>query len=433
MVRSAARWAGVLAAGLYLLQNAASQQVGGSASQQSQATATNWPVTLQSSFADGAAHPYCAVLDAAAFAASAPGLRGLRLLQNGAEIPFLTTISAPVESQTDAVRVLNLREEDGALRFDLAMPQRAYTAIQFNLARKNFAATAAISADDTETGTHARRVGEYVLFDLSSDRLARQTAVALPEMRDRYLHVTLHLQADVLHAKDLLGVDVPPPREAQSVYSTVAATHQFVNTVRETIAEFDVPAHVPVQRIHFEWNAKAANFLRRVRVEAWPSADPNDVETISGAISSTHRVQSDIALDDAQHDVAMTLGANLQGPAHMRIIVERGGDGPLPLTHVELQMRQHKICFDAKSGVPVVLRAGDDEAAAGASVAALANEAWERAGEAVIGDGAEVSAAPFVPVTHCYGGQWKPFYYGGALVLLGGVIFWGWWLWRRKR
>jgi hypothetical protein len=378
MVDGAARWAGVLAAGLCLLPMGIAQQPGGS----------ERPVTLHGNAADGSVHPYCAVLDAAAFAESAPGLRGLHLLQDGVEIPFLTTISVPASEQTDAAQVMNLKEQDGALVFDLGMPARAYTALVFNLPMKNFAATVLIEAGDRPQARQWRRVGEFTLFDLSSDHLARRTAVALPEMTDRYLHITLRVQATALRAADLQGVDVPPSREAQSVYSTVAATNHVVNTVRESIAELDVPAHVPVQRIHFEWGAKATNFLRRVRVEAWPSGDPNDVETISGAISSTHRMQSDLVLEDAQHDVAMTLGANLQGPAHMRVIVERNGDGPLPLTTVALQMRQHKICFDAKSGAQIVLRASGDDAAAGASIPALANEAWDRAGEAVIGDGA---------------------------------------------
>jgi hypothetical protein len=289
---------------------------------------------------------------------------------------------------------------------------------------KDFAATVVIEAGDRPQAKPWRRVGEFILFDLSSDRLARQTAVELPEMQDRYLHVTLHAQATALSAEDLQGVDVPPSREAQSVYSTVAATGHFAETVRETIAEFDVPAHAPVQRIHFDWDASATNFMRRVRVEAWPAADPNDVETISGAISSTHRIQSGLVLEDAQHDVPMTLGANLHGPAHLRVIVERNGNAPLPLTGILLQMRQHKICFDAKSGSQIVLRASGDGSAAG-PVSALANEAWNRASEASLGYG--VLAAASVPRACCRRrNRWLPFYYGGVAVVLIGVGVLGW-------
>jgi hypothetical protein len=330
-------------------------------------------------------HAYCAVLDGEAFADAAPGLRGVRLLRDGVEIPYVVTVSEPQSTQTDAARVLHLREQNGALLFDLAMPQRAYTGIVFKLWMKDFAITAAISAGDVAQAEASRRVGEFALFDLSRERLARQTAVALPEMHDRYLHVTLREQGGRLRAQDLEGVEVPPARAAQSVYSAVTATSEFVRTRAETIAEFDVPAHVPVKRIRFEWDAGAANFMRRVRVEAWPLSDPNDVETISGNISSTQREQQGIALSDTQPTVAMTLGANLQGPAHVRVIVENNGEPALPLRRITLEMREHKLCFDADRGSRLTLGEGGADAVLAPSLAeAIAAQSWEGAGAAVL-------------------------------------------------
>jgi len=340
------------------------------------------PVTLELPPADAGPHPYCAVLDADVFAETAPGLRGLHLMQDGVEIPFLTTVSEPASEQTDAARVLHLREEGGALVFDLGMPARAYTEIDFKLRMQDFVATAEIGA--------AGRVEEYKLFDLSREHLARQTRVQLSEMRESVLHVTLRTQGRALHADDLEGVDVGPDRAGQSLYTVVGETAKFTSTARETIAELDVPAHVPVQRIRFEM--KAANFLRRVRVEAWPLNDPNDVETISGEVSSTHRSQNGAqngaqngdGLADAQLTVPMTLGANLQGPAHVRMILENDGDAALGLTGVALEMREHKICFDAKSGAQIDLAESGDAAVANA-VPALDQQSWEHAGVAVLG------------------------------------------------
>ena len=334
------------------------------------------PVTLQSPAADAGPHPYCAVLDADVFAETAPGLRGLHLMQDGAEVPFITTVSEPASEQTDAARVLRLKEQDGALVFDLAMPARAYTAINFKVRMQDFVATAEISA--------AGRVEEFKLFDLSREHLARQTAVQLPEMRESVLHVTLRAPGKTLHADDLEGVDVLPDRAGQSLYSVVAEATAFTNTERETIAELDVAAHVPVQRIRFE--TAAANFLRRVRVEAWPANDPNDVETISGVISSTHRD----GLADMQLMVPMTLGANLQGPAHVRVIVENSDAPPLVLKRVALEMREHKVCFDAKSGAQLALVESVDATVASA-VPALAQESWEHAGVAELGKPIETS------------------------------------------
>jgi hypothetical protein len=332
------------------------------------------PVTLQGAAEDGEPHPYCAVLDASVFAEAAPGLRGLHLMQDGAEIPLLTTVSEPQSEETDVARVLHLREQDGALSFDLEMPERAYTELEFHLHMQDFVATAEISAGDG-------RVGEFKLFDLSREHLARETTMQLSEMHDRTLHVTLRAQEQMLHAVDLEGVDVLPDRAAQSVYTGVATTATFANTQRETIAEVDIPAHVPVQRIRFE--TTEANFLRRVRVEAWPENDAQDVETISGTISSTRRSQNGIELADTQLVVPMTLGANLQGPAHVRVIVENDGETPLALRSITLEMREHKMCFDAKSDGRLVLMEGGDSAPD--SPAEMVETRWESAGVAVLG------------------------------------------------
>jgi hypothetical protein len=321
------------------------------------------PVTLQ----NPSAGPYCAVLDAEAFADAAPGLRGLRLEQDGVTIPFLTTVSEPASAATDAARVMRLREQDGALVFDLAMPARAYTEIHFRLRLRDFVATAEISANG--------RVESFKIFDLSREKLARQTMVELPEMRESVLHVMLRAQGKSLQAEDLEGVDVLPDRAGQSLYSVAAETKMFTNAARETIAELEVGAHVPVQRIRFTTDAR--NFLRRVRVDAWPVNDANDVETISGTISATHRD----GIEDAQLTVPMTLGANLQGPAHVRVLIENDGDGVLPLTSVTLEMREHKICFEAKSASAMTLADGGDAA----SPAMQAQESWERAGVAALG------------------------------------------------
>jgi hypothetical protein len=301
-------------------------------------------------------------------------------MQDGVEIPFVTTVSEPQSSQIDTARVLHLHEQDGALVFDLAMPERAYTELEFHLHLQDFVATAEIAG-----------VGEFRLFDLSREHLARETTVQLPEMHERTLHITLHAQGSALHMDDLEGVDVAPDRSGQSLYTAVATTATFANTEHETIAEVDVPAHVPVQRIRFETNV--ANFLRRVRVEAWPANDANDVETISGTISSTHRM----GLADTQLVVPMTLGANLQGPAHMRVIVENdiagnGVETPLPLSGITLEMREHKICFDAKSGTRLELAEGGDDAVPG-TLPALTETSWGSAGAAVLGATSVLSQA----------------------------------------
>jgi hypothetical protein len=344
------------------------------------------PVTLQTTVTDGEPHPYCTVLDASAFAEAEPGLRGLHLMQDGTEIAVLTTVSEPLQEQTETVRILHLQEQHGGLSFDLGMPRRAYTQLVFHLRLKDYVATGQVSAKE-DPATH-----EFTLYDLSGSQLGSQSIVELPEMQASMLHVALSVRGRTLRKDDLAGVDVGPDRAAQSVYTVVATvvatavatTAEFAHTQRESIVEFDVPAHVPVQRIRFEWSAAALNFLRRVRVEAWPASDPNDVETISGTISDVEGMHDGVRLSDAQRDVPMTLGANLQGPAHVRVIVENNGDEPLALQQVTLEMREHKLCFAAKKGAPITLYEGGDSKLPDL-VPTLPQQAWDTAGMAVLG------------------------------------------------
>jgi len=235
---------------------------------------------------------YCATLDASDFANTAAGLRGMHLLADGAPAPFAITESKQERNASESARIEDLREENGQLRFTLIMPPHAYTALNFKLKLKDFVVLAEIAG-----GANSR---QFRLFDLSHEHLGRQTVVQLPEMRDEKLQVTLRSVDKPLHGADVEGVDVLPDRIAQVIYTPVYHVQRqdslslsgFIKGGDETEAYFLVDAHVPVKRVHFEWDAKAKNFLRHIRIEAWPVTDANDVEEVEGAISSTHRMES---------------------------------------------------------------------------------------------------------------------------------------------
>jgi hypothetical protein len=333
------------------------------------------PVTLASGHPPGN-QPWCAVMDPQVFAATGPGLRGLHLMQGGMEIPFVTTVSEPISETTEAAVIHGtLLRDDGSLRIFLDMPDRDYTELNFHLRLKDFVATVDIALTDVV-------IGRYKIFDLSSEHLGRQTTVQIPELHAPWLIATVHVPGKKLTEDDLEGVDVGPDRAAQSLYSDVAKTGNIIKTDHEMIAEFDVPAHVPVRRIEF--GVASPNFLRHVRIEAWPLSDPHDVETIEGDISWTSRIQNGIALNDGQTTVPMTLGANLQGPAHMRVIVENDDAGPLPLNDVTLEMREHKLCFDTASDSALTLVEGGDVASP-ALQTILPEQGWAGARFAVLG------------------------------------------------
>jgi len=317
----------------------------------------------------GARGQACAVLDAAVFAHSAGRLNDLRVYSAGHEVPFAQTTSGELGQQEEPARVMNLGRQGKAIVFDLAMPQRAYTEVVLDLDGRDFYATAKVSGMPA-TGGAKTDLGQAALFDLRSQGLSRSTTLPLQESSFPLLHVELTVtpapggDAKLLGPEIVHGASVPPSREAQTLYTTVASTGTFTTKGRESLASLNVPAHVPVERVSFALQPEfAKNFSREVRVTAHSSTteDSAAAETIPGEIQRV-RLPVDAfgrAVDSEQLSMEALLAANLRSDAVIDVAIENGDDAPLPLRTVLLQMRQRKICFDAEPGVAYVLRYGD--------------------------------------------------------------------------
>jgi len=311
----------------------------------------------------------CAVLDAAVFAHSAGRLNDLRIYSAGHEVPFAQTTSGELGQQEEPARVMNLGRQGKEIVFDLAMPQRAYTEIVLDLDGRDFYATAKISGMSA-IGAPKTDLGQVALFDLRSQGLSRSTTLPLQESSFALLHVELTVtpapggDAKSLGPEIVRGASVPPSREAQTLYTTVATTSTFTTKGRESLASLSVPAHVPVERVSFALQPEfAKNFSREVRVKAHSSTteDSAAAETIPGEIQRV-RLPIDAfgrAVDNEQMSIEALIAANLRSDATIDVAIENGDDAPLPLRTVLLQMRQRKICFDAEPGAAYVLRYGD--------------------------------------------------------------------------
>jgi hypothetical protein len=317
----------------------------------------------------------CAVLDAQVFPHAAPSLADLRIFPAGAsgkphEIPYAITLSQAVTEETQAAQVLNLGSEGGRIVFDLQMPGRAYTDVMLNLdpAIRDFLATATVSGSDALSGGNPTALGSFTLFDLSSQHLSRDTTLPLRESTFRYLHVVLSVApssgaaqgvASQLVPAMVQGAQVPPSREAQILYSTVAETSEIATVGRESRATFQLPQRVPVERVEFVLAPGfKGNFSRDVRVTAL--ADPDKKtgderaplpETVSGTILRVHATEAGREIRSEELGVPAVLGANLQSGAKVDVAIENGDDQPLQIAAVRLEMRQRKICFEAASGL----------------------------------------------------------------------------------
>jgi hypothetical protein len=320
----------------------------------------------------------CAVLDAAAFAHAASGSGDdLRLYRGSAvETPFTLLESEAAPEDTVAAIVQNIVVHGRTLSFDLVMPHRAYTMVQLHLAARDFLAEAVVSGAGSP-GEAARQLGSFTLFDLSGEHLARSTELPLQEGRLPRLHVALRFWrpdgAPILNPRPAIvqGADVPPSREAQTLYTTVATTSAIAaggaGSRGSSVATLRIPAHLPVERVRFVVDpAFRGSFLRKVVIGASPRALGDDslgaAESVQGTIARVDRPApsadapavhyASLAIDD-------TVGSNLREPAVVHVAVQQVDGQQLPLRAVELQMRERSFCFHATAGASYTLRYGD--------------------------------------------------------------------------
>jgi hypothetical protein len=324
----------------------------------------------------GGAGQACAALDAAIFPHAAPSLADVRIFPAAAagaavrEVPYAITLSEAASEETETARVLNLGSgASGAqIVFDLEMPARAYTGVTLELdpAVHDFVATAVVTGANA-LGGRTTALGTFTLFDLASQRLSRDTAIPLQESTFKVLHVVLSVSAAPGAAAArfvpgmVRGAQVPPSREAQTIYSTVASvsvpTTGELATARKTRFDLDLPLRVPVERVSFDLApGYRGNFSRDVTIHARSNPDATTpaeslpVESVTGTIYRVHTTQDGQTIDQQELSVPAVLGANLQRAAKVEVTIENGDDQPLPIAAVRLEMRQRKICFEAPAG-----------------------------------------------------------------------------------
>lgn len=315
----------------------------------------------------GATGETCAVLDGSVYAHAASASAGdLRVFQEGAgravEVPFAVSYSAAQPTDAMAATVGNLRMQGEDIVFDLAMPERAYTVVEVEIAAQNFVGTAEVSSSD------GKALGTFAVFDLSAKHLARSTSLALEEANYRQLHVKLRLRGldggalARLSPGLVTGATVPASREAQTLYTVVASMNELTQENGATVARLDAPAHVPVERVSFVLDsAYREDFLRRVTVSAAKDmrglALPDEV--VNGEIWRVTR-EADPLIHAAKLSQVAVLASNMREAAEVEVEVKNDGGAPLPIKAVQLEMRQRTVCFDAAAGSRYSLRYGDD-------------------------------------------------------------------------
>ena len=326
-------------------------------------------------FHPGATGRVCAALDGTVYSHS-PALTDIRLYRGKGipqEIPY-ALLTSQATAASESAKVLNLGERAGKIVFDLEMPARPFSTIDLKLIGQNFLATATVTGQRSLTGISCcvgpTQLGTFTLFDLTEQHLGRSTSLALAESSFPYLHVELEGKAAPGHPGFVAtpsmveGAEIPPSREAQTIYTTVAETAQISQSGRESVATFEVPAHVPVERIAFVLAADdKTNFSRSVTVTATAKSDkdmPAPNEVVGGEISRVKMTSGGREIREENLGVTAILGSNARHPMTLKVAVENGDDKPLAIRAVKLEMRERKFCFDAPPE-PVTMYYGDDK------------------------------------------------------------------------
>jgi hypothetical protein len=305
----------------------------------------------------------CAVVDPGVFAHASTGLADLRLYQSTTEMPYVLRVAAPVATTSQSIPLLNLGKNGDQTVFDAAMPSGNYSDIQLSINGRDFLATVTVTGSQMESGAPRTRLGSFIIFDLTQQRLGRSTVLHLPQSDFRFLHFQI---AGPVTPQNVAGLFVTEAPVKQPKYVTVAQTATGTQKGRDSVFEFAVPARTPVDRIVFVPGAQPSNFSRDVQVKvalvvrlpANNDTEPPQPVIVTGNILRVHRVEDGHRIDEEQLTVD-AMQVDLDSPTTWTVAIENGDDAPVQMLSVRLEMTERNLCFDAVSGAAYTLYYGD--------------------------------------------------------------------------
>jgi hypothetical protein len=297
----------------------------------------------------------CAILDADVFAHANSGLSDLRVFDSSGklDIPYVVTLSS-TPAGADPARLAHVAASGThQLDVDLGMPPRSYSQVNLSVNARNFVASAHVTGLRTLSDPNPVFLGDFTLFDLAAQHLGSNTSLPIAESTFPYLRLRLQFQpapgnaALLITPSTLAAAEVPPARQAQTLYTTVAENSAFAQHGQQTVVTFSIPAHVPVERVTFELDpAEHSNFSRMVTVSASAGASA-PVELLTGQISRVHLAIGGRKIQQESLSFPAILGSTALSPASVEVAVENGEQPPLNLRSVRLEMRQRQLCFPA--------------------------------------------------------------------------------------
>ena len=309
----------------------------------------------------------CLALDEGIFAQAAPALADLRLYRDGRETPYVTRLAAPSLASQGEIDPLDKGLRAGQTVFDAELPEGHYSDLELGITERNFIATVEVSGSQTEFSTSPTRLGGYTIFDLTRQRLGRSTVLHLPESDFKYLHFKI---SGPLRPEHINGLSVVRLPESQPRYIWLAETAKITERNHDTIVEFIVPPHVPVDRLVFRAGSEPSLFSRDAFLRVEPAeARPADAQsypqatTASGNLLRIHSLENGHRIDE-EHLTIDAPRADFDRPAKWTLTIDNGDDPPLSVESVRLEMLERDLCFEAAGSGHYTLYYGDRSLAA---------------------------------------------------------------------
>ena len=307
-----------------------------------------------------AAGQACVVLDPQIFSHASPGFADLRLFRGTEETPYVIHSGWHNPSAQPTITPINRGVRAGKTVFDAPMPEGEYGDVQLNLAGQNFLASVTVGGSHA-VGSPQTRIGTYTIFDFSNQHLGRSTVLHLPRSNFRFLHFEI---AGPIPPDRILSIAAFAAPASEPKYLTILSAGQFARVGKTSVAAFNLPSNVPVDRIVFAPAALPVNFSRDVEVQAEQVAtearesEPSPSVVASGNLLRVHRLQAGHQIDEEQFVLA-TPGAAFPYPTRWTITIENGDDVPVSYSAVQVQMRERNLCFESAAGAGYALYYGD--------------------------------------------------------------------------
>jgi len=292
-----------------------------------------------------------AVLDETVWPHALPNLDDLRLYSAGKEIPYARrTMWGSRETEQKIVRLLQPGTLGGKTQFILDMSGVSeYDRIILTLKTKNYVAHARVEGQDDSHGKQWANLGTTTLFDLSEEKLGRNSTLQIPVSTYKFLRVTVD---GPVKPSDVQGGTAGIERAQEAAWRDLGSEPKQTQEGKDTVLTFAVPENVPVERLMLVIDPAQGNFQRDLEMQS-----EKGFPTGAGEISRIHMQRNGGRIDVDQ----TWLSLRATGQGQLRVIIHNGDDAPLRITRARLQQYERRIYFDCDAGASLALYYGDQK------------------------------------------------------------------------